>query len=399
MFEVLEFEVRNCSLQTSHIKHPTSYNMRILALEPYYGGSHKAFLDGWSQAGRHEWTILPLPAYKWKWRMRHAAVTFADQVRQRLSQGSRWDLLFCSDMLNLAEFLGLAPQEVRDLPSLLYFHENQLTYPVRVETERDYQFGLTNMTSALAAGAVWFNSAFHRDSFLHALAAFLNRMPDYQTFDAIARIRAKSEIFPPGVNGFAPRGPRKPGPLRILWAARWEHDKNPEEFFEALTRLKDRRIPFRISVIGEQFREVPEVFAEARRRFADHIDRWGYQQDRAAYEAALLVADVFVSTAAHEFFGLSAVEATLAGAYPLVPRRLAYPEVFELRGDGISEEFLYEGGPAGLADRLADWASRIEGSDSVFRAAEPIRTRLSRFEWHNLAPVLDDAMEQMRAAL
>jgi len=373
--------------------------MRILALEPYYGGSHKAFLDGWSQAGRHEWTILSLPAYKWKWRMRHAAITFAEQVRQRLSQGSRWDLLFCSDMLNLAEFLGLAPKEVRDLPSILYFHENQLTYPVRVENERDYQFGLTNMTSALAANAVWFNSAFHRDSFLHALEAFLNRMPDCQPFDAIVRIQAKSEVFPPGVNAFAPRGHREPGPMRILWAARWEHDKNAEEFFEAIRLLKDRQVSFRISVIGEQFREIPEVFAWARRHFANHIDRWGCQQDRADYEAALLEADVFVSTAAHEFFGLSAVEATLAGAYPLVPNRLAYPEVFELRGDETVEEFFYKSGPADLANRLAHLASRIESNNSLLQAAEQIRVRLRRFEWPNLAPVLDDAVEQIRAAV
>jgi glycosyltransferase involved in cell wall biosynthesis len=373
--------------------------MRILALEPYYGGSHQAFLDDWSRAGRHEWTILPLPAYKWKWRMRHAAITFAEQTPPMLAQGARWDLLFCSDMLNLAEFQGLAPREIRDLPSLLYFHENQLTYPVRVENERDYQFGLTNMTSALAAGAVWFNSASHRDSFLHALEAFLNRMPDYQPLDGVSRIQAKSEVFPPGVGVRAPRGPREPGPMRILWAARWEHDKNPEEFFEALQRLNDRRIPFRISVIGEQFREVPAVFARAHQHLAGHIDRWGYQQDRAGYEAALLEADVFVSTAAHEFFGLSAVEATLAGAYPLVPNRLAYPEVFNLPGDGTAEEFLYEGGAAGLAGRLADLSDRIESNDSLLQAAEPIRARLKRFEWPKLAPVLDDAVERIRAGV
>jgi len=371
--------------------------MRILALEPYYGGSHKAFLDGWSQASRHPWTILSLPAYKWKWRMRHAAVTFADQVRRRLAQGQRWDLVFCCDMLNLAEFLGLAPKEVRDLPSVTYFHENQLTYPVRVENERDYQFGLTNMTSALAADAVWFNSAFHRDSFLHALETFLNRMPDCQPFDAIGRIGAKSKVFPPGVAGFAPRSARAPGPLRILWAARWEHDKNPEEFFEAIQRLKDRHVPFRINVIGEQFREVPPIFARARQHLADHIDRWGYQPDRHEYEAALLEADVFVSTATHEFFGLSAVEATLAGAYPLVPNRLAYPEVFGLQGDGARREFLYEGGPQGLADRLTDLAARIESNGSLFPATEAIRAGLRRFEWPNLAPILDDAVEQIRS--
>ncbi len=369
--------------------------MRILALESYYGGSHKAFLDGWSRSGRHEWTILPLPAYKWKWRMRHAAVTFAGQVRDRLAQGQRWDLLFCSDMLNLAEFFGLAPKEIRDLPSLLYFHENQLTYPVRVEDERDYQFAMTNMTSALAAHAVWFNSAFHKDSFLDALKALLKRMPDYQPLDAIAEIKAKAKVFSPGVNKFAPHGSRKPGPLRILWAARWEHDKNPEEFFAAISLLQARQIPFRISVIGEQFREVPEVFVQAWERFADRIDRWGYQEDRAAYEAALLEADVFVSTAVHEFFGLSAVEATLAGAYPLVPRRLAYPEAFELRNDSAAEKFLYEGGANVLAERLDDLAHRIERNDSLLQAAAPIRDRLKQFEWPNLAPVLDGAIERI----
>ena len=35
--------------------------MKVLALEPYYGGSHKAFLDGWQKHSRHEFTVLGLP--------------------------------------------------------------------------------------------------------------------------------------------------------------------------------------------------------------------------------------------------------------------------------------------------------------------------------------------------
>jgi glycosyltransferase involved in cell wall biosynthesis len=371
--------------------------MRILALEPYYGGSHAAFLDGWSRAGRQEWTLLQLPAYKWKWRMRHSAVTFSDQVRQLLSQGRRWDLLFCSDMLNLAEFLGLAPRSVQDLPCIVYFHENQLTYPVQFESERDYQFAVTNMTSALAADAVWFNSAFHRDSFLQALETFLQRMPDHQPLDAISRIREKSAVHPPGVAKVVERGERKPGPLRILWAARWEHDKNPEDFFAALKLLEERQVPFRISVIGAQFRETPAVFVWARERFADRIDRWGYQPDRADYAAALREADVFVSTAVHEFFGLSAVEATLAGTYPLMPERLAYPEIFDLGTDATTRQFFYDGGPQDLAGRLADLAHRVECNLSLPQSAGQIRHRLKRFEWPNLAPVLDDAVERIAA--
>ena len=249
--------------------------MRILALEPYYGGSHKAFLDGWSAVSRHDWSVFKLAAYKWKWRMRHSAITFADQINLCVDKGREWDLIFCSDMLNLAEFLGLAPGAVGKLPAVVYFHENQLTYPVRFESERDYQFAMTNMTTALAAKSVWFNSAFHRDSFLEALATFLGKMPDCQPTDAVERIRCKTLIYPPGVNAIGRRDERKAGPLRILWAARWEHDKNPEDFFEALKIIKAAGTNFRVSVIGEQFRQVPDVFGWARGHFVEHIDRWG----------------------------------------------------------------------------------------------------------------------------
>ena len=91
--------------------------MRILALEPYCGGSHRAFLDGWAARSRHAWCVLGLAAFKWKWRMRHSAVTFADDVAQRVRSGEQWDCVWCSDMLDLASFKGLAPdgQTAQDL--------------------------------------------------------------------------------------------------------------------------------------------------------------------------------------------------------------------------------------------------------------------------------------------
>lgn len=372
--------------------------MRILALEPYYGGSHQAFLDGWSATSRHEWTILSLPAYKWKWRMRHAAVTFADETRKLTAQGQTWDALFCSDMLNLAEFLGLAPAAVGALPSVAYFHENQLTYPVRVESERDYQFAMTNLTTALAAKAVWFNSAFHRDSFLKALAVFLQRMPDHQPTEAVARIEDKACVHHPGV--CPPGAPRirDSDSLRILWAARWEHDKNPDTFFAALKRVKAQGVPFRVSVIGEQFRDTPSVFAWAREYFADHIDRWGYQGTREEYVAALRQADVFVSTAEHEFYGLSAVEATLAGAYPVLPERLAYPEVFGVADIEGAAEFFYDGSTDALANRLIEIARRAPAGGLPANATGELRCRLKALTWPNCTAGLDDAIERVRSS-
>ena len=37
--------------------------------------------------------------------------------------------------------------------------------------------------------------------------------------------------------------------------------------------------------------------------------------------------DVVVSSSMHEFFGISVVEALSAGAVPVLPKRLSYPEV------------------------------------------------------------------------
>ena len=180
--------------------------MRILALNAYHGGSHRQFLEGWMAHSRHEFILLTLPAYKWKWRMRHAAVTFAGEVQKSLDEVSSWDVLFCTDMLNLAEFRGLCPASVRELPAVVYFHENQLTYPNRDASGRDLHFAFTNLTTALAAEAVWFNSAFHRENFLTALEELLKRMPDFQPLDAPLHIREKSEVHPPGIELFEIQG-------------------------------------------------------------------------------------------------------------------------------------------------------------------------------------------------
>ena len=42
-----------------------------------------------------------------------------------------------------------------------------------------------------------------------------------------------------------------------------EHDKNPALLFDTLTRLHEEAVPFRLSVLGERCREVPEEFGRA----------------------------------------------------------------------------------------------------------------------------------------
>ncbi|HXF60867.1 MAG TPA: glycosyltransferase, partial [Caldilineaceae bacterium] len=120
---------------------------------------------------------------------------------------------------------------------------------------------------------------------------------------------------------------RQEAPPLILWNQRWEYDKRPDRFFALLYRLQAAGIPFRLAVAGENFRNVPAEFEEAKRRLAGHLVHWGYLPSRAAYAELLRQADLVISTADHEFFGISVLEAICAGAFPLLPRRLSYPEL------------------------------------------------------------------------
>ena len=100
--------------------------MDVLLIEPYYGGSHKTWADGYKRHSQHEVTLLTLPDQFWKWRMQGGAVTLA-----RLYQAGNYqpDVILASDMFNLATFRTLTQNLTSDIPIALYFHESQLTYP------------------------------------------------------------------------------------------------------------------------------------------------------------------------------------------------------------------------------------------------------------------------------
>ena len=369
--------------------------MRILALEPYYGGSHQAFLDGWIAHSQHEWTVVTLPAYHWKWRMRHAAITMARQLKEPPYQESRWDIVFCSDMLNLPEFRGLAPAHVAGLKTILYFHENQLTYPSQQPREWDYHFSFTNFTSAIAADRIWFNTKFHRDEMFSALVDFLQRMPDHQPLNEIEALKEKAGVQYPGIDLIEPLSSRPAGLPRITWAARWEHDKDPDLFFQAIYRLKEQGFKFRLNVLGQSFRNSPDVFQVAREELADEIDQWGYLEQIDDYRTALRETDIFVSTAQHEFFGIAAVEAISAGAYPLLPDRLSYPELLQRQTKKDRDHYFYAGDLSSLVTRLGELIEQTAQDDSTLKPDKTLSHEMQRFGWSVRAPEMDQEIEAL----
>ncbi len=359
--------------------------LRVLAIEPYYGGSHRAFLDGYAARSRHSVEMLTMPARKWKWRMRGAALTVAKMLDAR---ADGFDVLFASDFLDLAALVGMRPG-LAGVPRVVYFHENQITYPVQHPDERDYHFGFTNITTCLAADLVLFNSAYHRDVFVEGVRTFLRGVPDYEPRWVPERIAERSDVVPVGVDLAAIDAARdgaaaRTGPLTVLWNHRWEYDKGADVFFELMMELADEGHEFELAVTGERFREAPPVIDEARERLGDHVRHFGYVETREDYCRLLVECDVAVSTAIQEFFGISMVEAACAGCAPLAPNDLSYPTLLPER---CHAECLYECRDD-LKARLIAWMA-----DPAAARAIDVSADMRRFGWDRVAPLLDNVLE------
>ncbi|KAM6178974.1 LOW QUALITY PROTEIN: tRNA-queuosine alpha-mannosyltransferase [Rhynchocyon petersi] len=492
--------------------------MSIIIIEAFYGGSHKQLVDLLREE-LEECILYTLPAKKWHWRARTAALYFS----QNVPVSEHYRILFASSVLNLTELAALRP-DLGKLKKILYFHENQLVYPVKKCQERDFQYGYNQILSCLVADVVVFNSVFNMESFLTSIGKFMKLIPDHRPKDLESIIRPKCQViyFPirfPDVCSASPElelGKRKevfrqtcadlhsqfielmPGqrkhsvqiyrkasftpsvrfmpehktphlkrmlgltgdgdaalsvafssqkeqegaenvlktftsvsglcdtlygletaqqegldssltqmsdlnksnsaehsnsyheekkqhptlypsgivdrvndhqrPLHIVWPHRWEHDKDPESFFKVLMHLKDLGLNFHVSVLGETFTDVPGIFSEAKKALGSSALHWGYLPSKDDYFQVLCMADVVISTAKHEFFGVAMLEAVYCGCYPLCPKDLVYPEIFPA-------EYLYST-PEQLSKRLQNFCKR----PNIVRK-HLYKGEMARFSW------------------
>ena len=358
---------------------------RILFVEPFYGGSHKAFLDGFVQHSSHDIQTLTLPEGEWRRRMRRGAQELAPVAR---SVDGDFDLLIASDMLDLPAFLALTRPRFERTPVLAYFHENQFTYPRLRGTKFNSWFGQINYLSALAADAVAFNSEFHRQDFLGALRTVLQQPNNWLLESAVDEIEAKSFVLPVGVEldwlTEIPR-PAEALPRTVLWNHRWEFDKSPELFLRALEALEQRGTDFRLIIAGEPGDNPSSAVTMLPERFPRQIEHFGYAPSRQAYGELLARADIAVSTTRHEFFGVGMVEAMAAGCVPCAPNRYNYPAL--LPGE-LHQQLLWESEPD-LVDKLARLLTGpLPDRDLLRRSAQ-------RFSWASVAPAWDAAVDRV----
>ena len=150
----------------------------------------------------------------------------------------------------------------------------------------------------------------------------------------------------------------------------------------ALYALADQGLSFRVALAGENFRVKPEEFGAARERLGSRLVHYGYAESEAEYAQLLWGADIVLSTAIHEFFGVSVVEAIYCGCHPVLPNRLSYPELIP---PGLRTAYLYDG--------VEDLATRLAGALADPNAMTALRERVAKFDWSVQTPIYDALFE------
>lgn len=321
---------------------------RIVLLNPYATSSHAQWARGMvrecplaaQRAGEAAcFESYALPGRHWKWRMSASGMALVDRMKEAGALKQDIDCFIATDMMDVGQFRSALPPRFRSVPIVLYFHENQLTFPAHSEGPKsawDRHYAFMNVTSALLADQVWFNSAYHKEVFLSALPEFMSAFPAPRPRNVAEDIALKSEVMPIGIDedvlecGALSGRPRiyGEGPPVVVWNHRWEYDKGPGAFLEGLRAADAAGLPFRLAMLGQSFERVPQAFDHIQSEFSDRIVQWGHVKSRTEYVEALGSCDIALVTAHHDFFGLSVLEAAAVGLTMVVPCELAYPEHF-----------------------------------------------------------------------
>ncbi|MDA1264600.1 MAG: DUF3524 domain-containing protein [Planctomycetota bacterium] len=366
--------------------------LHVLAVEPWLGGSHQRFLEGWQARSRHKIELLGLPARHWRWRMEGAALTLAE----RAAQTALPDVLVVSDYLDLARFRGFLPAAWRDVPALAYFHENQLAYPQRldaVERHQDRALGFQNVLTLIAAEASAFNSRYHLETFAAAATELVRILPKPRPAGALEAALTRASVIYPGVDLEAyplMAGPAEGAPLRIGWCHRWEYDKDPARFLHAILEVRARGANFELVLLGEAYEMMDEDVLRLLSRASSLVAHRGYAEDRAAHAQLLGSCDLVVSTARHEFYGMAMLEAAATGCRVLAPTELAYPETLTgALAEGLLEDH------AQLVERLLQLATDPSRSRELRRSC---RESVAAHDLALTATAMDERCDSLDAA-
>uniref|UniRef100_A0A8C0F294 tRNA-queuosine alpha-mannosyltransferase n=1 Tax=Bubo bubo TaxID=30461 RepID=A0A8C0F294_BUBBB len=339
--------------------------MSVLLIEAFYGGSHKQLMDLLQEELQEDCVLCTLPAKKWHWKARTAALYFM----QTVPASTNYRILFASSVLNLAELAALRP-DLGKLKKVLYFHENQLAYPVQKCQERDFQYGYNQILSCLVADVVVFNSAFNMESFLTSIGKFMKLIPDHRPKDLEKIIRPKCQVlyFPvrfPDVSRFMPEhklahlekviGAKRNGDAYQL------EDLSGQQKSRALMKNSNAQCESGLceaqpGLYTTQHEGLPSpLTAPARSNQSEASESTNPCQEEDKQHltsnlCSILSGQDYQQRPLHVAWPHRWVEAVYCGCYPLCPKALVYPEIFPA-------EYLYST-PEQLFKRLQNFCKR-----------------------------------------
>lgn len=365
--------------------------MRILLLSAYDADSHQYWHRGLvTHFPEHQWTVLTLPARYFSWRLRGNSLSWAFGESAALLK-QQYDLIIATSMTDLSSLRGFVPA-LSQIPTLLYFHENQFAYPESGNEFKSVEPQILNLYSALAADHIVFNTQYNHDTFFTGASALLKKLPDQIPAGLVERLKERANVLPVPLHDscYLPHQ-HQAGALQVVWNHRWEFDKGPELLYQALTTLHAKKIDIQCHIVGQQFRKIPPPFNKIRDEFSSIIGRWGYIESISEYRQLLQSADVVLSTALHDFQGIAVLEGVAAGALPVIPDRLAYKELF-------SSQYRYSADTNKSTNETHALITMLEQLTAA-KAANmlPAAPSVSALSWQQVKPHYQQLMDSTRA--
>jgi len=190
----------------------------------------------------------------------------------------------------------------------------------------------------------------------------------------------------------------------LLWNARLEADKNPEEYIEVVQSLaaagpEGEKMLFKLVVLGEDSTQDGRYRTMMEAAFGDRLLFMGFCASRLEYARWLRSADILLVTAHHETFGISVVESIYCGVFPVLPRRLSYPELLDPQAHPGC--FYGKRNPAAavLAAAMRAFSRGVAPTPTAVGtvlswadACGALASEMRRFTWDNMMPQYEEAL-------
>jgi len=274
-----------------------------------------------------------------------------------------FDILFLEDRDSASDLLRLYYPIFGVVPIIFFQHTSHSCIPRQHKGISGDLFRMSEFANFVAAAEVWLGSKSHRDIILNSAGHLF-------TEDFLRMIERKIRIIALGLDMDEICPPQVVDPIRVIFPYRMNADKGLPEFlrYAVLLQAKDPTAEFFV-------RNDSKRFCEEFRRAIRNVTFFSPLPREEFFNLARRC-NVIFSAANLETFGLAVLECVACGAYPILPDRLSYSEIF-----ASHPEILYKDIDEAVEMTLA---ARGKIFDNSF---------VSKYLWKNLAGYWQSALE------